>query len=67
MRAQLKEWCGLSVGPTVAGRLPVVVETHEQARLEGLVQRLTDLEGVAFVDLVQVDFDPESDQRELVR
>ncbi len=51
----------LTIGAIEGRRLPVVAETSGLAAAEALVGDLLGVAGVAAVDVVRVDFDPEMD------
>jgi hypothetical protein len=51
----------LTLGVIEGRRLPVVAETSGLAAAEALVEGLLEVTGVAAVDVVRVDFDPELD------
>lgn len=49
----------LELGDPVANRVPVVAETEDCAAGRALFEQLRDTPGVAFVDVVMVDFSEE--------
>lgn len=51
----------LMLGEQAGLRLPVVAETTGLAAAEALVEELSAIDGVVFVDVVLVDFDPDAD------
>lgn len=51
----------LTLGDLAGLRLPVVAETSGLATAEALTEELLALRGVVFVDVVLVDFDPDTD------
>lgn len=51
----------LVLGELAGVRLPVVAETTGLAAAEALVEELSAIDGVVFVDVVLVDFDPDHD------
>jgi hypothetical protein len=51
----------LMLGELAGARLPVVAETSGLGTAERLVEELSAIPGVMFVDVVLVDFDPSSD------
>ncbi len=52
----------LTLGELAGARLPVVAETMGLGAAEALVEELSAVPGVVFVDVVLVDFDPEADR-----
>jgi nitrate reductase NapAB chaperone NapD len=46
----------VTLGSAAHGRLPLVIETHDEEEAEELVRAIGEVAGVAHVDVVRIDF-----------